>query len=378
LAAYRIGAGDLQRPQKRRVNERQDGHMDQSEQLRLVHRTCRVPLRISNQTQWIELRRIAYLCASFGNHLLTESYAKAKGVSGLHPYSDYRAMLSAAVRDAVSSECVSIWSKLGRQILRGEQTLARFAVDRALVVRGQAVSLERTPADGLVLRARLLPAQAGPAMTFAVWMPALRRDRWLSDVLGRLESASYRLTRLAVVFERPGRKVAAFVSYCKPVGTSVRATNEAMFECANQDCRLRCGEHALSLNDAIHRLTVMKEHFAGIHSRLRRHLGKRGRRHAFRQALLKAGTFEQWAQGPIHQLSRQIVDWCREHNVGELRWNVEQASAELPWARLEAFVIYKAEDANIRVLNVASNEADISKVLANRMMPPSQLSSAEE
>jgi len=362
----------------RGVNNYKESRMDESQQVRLVHRTCRVPLRISKGTQWIELRRIAYLCASFGNHLLTESYAKAKGVSGLHPYADYRAMLSAAVRDAVSSECVSIWHKLGRQILRGEQTLARFAVDRALVVRGQAVSLERAPDNGLVLRARLIPAQAGPAMIFPVWMPPLKRDRWLSDVLGKLESESYRMTKLIVVFERPGRKVAALVTYCKPVDASAPSTGEAMFECTNQDCRLRCGGHALSLNDAIHRLSVMKQHFAGIHTRLRRHLGKRGRRHAFRQALLRTGTFEQWAQGPIHQLSRQIVDWCREHEVGVLRWNVEQTSAELPWARLEAFVTYKAEDANIQVLSVASNEAHSSKVFVNTVMRPNQLSNAEE
>jgi hypothetical protein len=66
-----------------------------------VHRVCQVPLLTPARNQGTEPRRAACLAANFGNHLLTEWYAKSKGVQDLNPYTDYRALLSAAVRDAV-------------------------------------------------------------------------------------------------------------------------------------------------------------------------------------------------------------------------------------------------------------------------------------
>ncbi len=328
--------------------------MNENEQLRIVHRTCRVPLKIPTSEEWMELRRISFLCANFGNHLLTESYATVKGLRGLHPYTDYRTMLSSAVRDAISRECIGIWRRLGKRILMGEQTLARFAANRAILVRGQGVILDRLPGNGLVLRVRLLPARDRSATTFPVWMPALDRDVWLSQEVAKLEAGSHRLTRLALVFERPGRKVVAFVSYSKSIDEPAVSGGEAVLECSQSDCRLRSGDRTLALNDAVHRLTTMKEHFAGIHARLRKHLGMSGRRRTLRNSLLKAGSFEDWAQGPLHQLSRQIVDWSRKHEATVLRLCIER-SAQLPCAHLETLIEYKAEEVGIRVIRVAMN-----------------------
>ena len=333
--------------------------MNEKGRQRIVHRTCRVPLMIPGGKEWMELRRISYLCAHFGNHLLTESYAKTKGLGGLHPYTDYRTMLSSAVRDAVSRECVGIWRRLGKQILKGEETLARFSANRALVIRGQGVILERLQDHKLVLKVRLHPARTALATVFPVWMPAVERDLWLSKVVNNLEAGNYRLTRLALVFERPGRKVVAFVSYSKSMEAPTLSGGEAVLECSSNDCHVRTGDQRLTLNDAIHRLAVMKAHFAGIHTRLRKHLGKPGRRRTLRISLLKAGSFEEWAQGPMHQLSHQIVEWSLKHQVTVLRVIIREPT-QLPWARLEALISYKAEEAGIQMIKTAMNESSSS------------------
>src|SRR5574341_1430015 len=97
--------------------------------------------------QYIALRRLAYQCAAFGNQMLNESYAKIKGWPAGGTYKDFSATLSAAIRDAVNRECVGIWRRNGKLILRGEQTLARFSANRALVVRDRGIKIERR-ADG--------------------------------------------------------------------------------------------------------------------------------------------------------------------------------------------------------------------------------------
>jgi hypothetical protein len=70
--------------------------------------------------------------------------------------------------------------------------------------------------------------------------------------------------------------------------------------------------------------------------------------------LLKAESFEEWAHGPLHQLSRQIVDWSRKYGATVLRLSMKH-TAQLPWADLEALIEYKAEELGIRVIKVAMN-----------------------
>ena len=85
-------------------------------------------LEIPSDERWRELRRLAYQCAAFANTLLTESYLKAKNQQlKFTTYTDFAEVLSAGIRDAIERECVGLWRRLGKQILRGEQTLARFS-----------------------------------------------------------------------------------------------------------------------------------------------------------------------------------------------------------------------------------------------------------
>ncbi len=343
-----------------RMSDRSGTSRAEVSSARVLHRTCRLPLVPMASEQWSQVRRIAFLCANFGNHLLTESYAKAKGLNGLHPYIDYRDLLSAAVRDAVSRECVGVWRRMGRRILRGEQTLARFAADRALVVRENGVVLERNADGQLALRVRLQPQSQGPATVFAIRTEVLRRDRWLGDIVEKLEAGTYRLTKLTFAFQRPGRKVTAIVSFVRPAASSSHGCKEAAFEYSNGHCRLYCDGTAISFDDAVHRMSVMKQHFAGIHSRLRKDLGKKGRMRVLRRAFLKAGNFDDWARGPLHQLSHHIVEWCRRNDVGVIRWTVDQ-TGDLPWARLAGFVQYKAEEAGIAFFVTGTESSGVGR-----------------
>src|SRR3990167_6945846 len=102
-------------------------HEAQGTDASTTQRTVRVPLDLVPDATWRELRQLAYRCAAYGNHQLSASYVKAKGGPVLPTYTDARGDLSAAIRDAVGREGVGIWRRLGKKILRGEQTLARFS-----------------------------------------------------------------------------------------------------------------------------------------------------------------------------------------------------------------------------------------------------------
>jgi len=121
---------------------------------------------------------------------------------------------------------------------------------------------------------------------------------------------------------------------------------------------LRAHGRALSITDRVYHLRTMKLHYAGIHARLQRSLGKRGRRQDHRRALLRAGSFERWSEGPLHQLAHMIVAWCGQGRVATLVWSVAE-DGTLPWDRLASLVTYKAQDAGIAVSQiVAAPEQD--------------------
>jgi hypothetical protein len=317
---------------------------------RMVSRVVRVPLEAPPDEVWRELRRLAYQCASFGNTLLSETYAKAKGLSAeFTTYTDFNEVLSAGIRDAVSRECVGLWRRLGRVILRGEQTLARFSADRALVVRGRSVKLVRD-GDGIAAQLRLHPRAQGEVTDLRVWMPALKRDRYLRELLDKLAAEEWKIGKGTIMFRRPGRRVFLLVAYNKPEGEAVAGSEIATCEISADGLVLRnTGGHRIAFGDRLHHMLNMKANFSGIHNRLRRDLNKRGTRYEHRRALLKAGNFEAWAQGPLHELSRKMVEWCRAEHVGEFRWILDHDAPDLPWHRLEQMVKYKGAEFSLQV-----------------------------
>ena len=113
----------------------------------------------------------------------------------------------------------------------------------------------------------------------------------------------------------------------------------------NGELWLRANGRSLSLTQQITRLTRMKTDFKAIHSRLWRGLGKQRRWHDMRRALVKAGTFEEWSEGPLHQMTAEIVRWCAVQNCGRLFFAVPQG--DLPWHRVAQLLTYKCQEAGI-------------------------------
>jgi hypothetical protein len=106
------------------------------------------------------------------------------------------------------------------------------------------------------------------------------------------------------------------------------------------------------MNDRITRMVTMKKNFAGIHKRLKHDLAKARRFHEYRRALTKAGNFDTWVQGPLHELTRRMVDWAQIQGAGNVEWRVAipddvPLNDRAPWSRIQAEVAYKAEEAGM-------------------------------
>jgi hypothetical protein len=220
------------------------------------------------------------------------------------------------------------------------------------------VRLLRDEAGAYTITLRLIPQDVGEVTRLPVWMPALRKDRWLADLLATLHAGDWPITKATIQFERPGRKVFARLTYERPVPTAETREGQATLGPVEADGALwlRANGRTLSLSDRVYHLRTMKDHYAGILARLRRDLGKRGRRQDHRRAVLRAGTFERWSEGPLHVLSRMIVDWCVRERIATLVWAIGE-DGSLPWDRLSRLVCYKAQEAGLAVSQITPSAA---------------------
>lgn len=330
-----------------------------------VQRTVKVPLVSLDKETWLRLRQLAFECSRYGNHLLTEQYAKAKGLEGLTPYTDYRDKLSSRIRDAVGRECVGIWRRLGKKILRGEQTLARFSADRALVVRDRGISIQRQ-GDQITIALSLEPNRA-PATLFPVYMSALKRDKYLRDLLDKLTAGEHRLSKAAIQFERPGMKVFIRLSYEKEIQLDERGKREALLE-ANVygQLWLRSEGQRRSLTHHVETLKKKRLEFGKITRRIGRHLKGRTRR----QALLRRTDFATWSVGKVHNLTAEIVKQCAAWNCGKLLATLPvPENTEIAWHEIISQLKYKCEERAIhfeaeRIVPVQETEGLEAKIKA--------------
>lgn len=336
-----------------------------------TNRVVRIPLVMFPKAEnpdddvWLVLWRAALQAANYGNLRLSESYAKKKAeengveIPGWSGYRDFNEKLSASVRDAVDRECQGIWRRLGKKIFRGEQTIGRFQAGRALVVRGRSIKLLRTKSKDdkptFALQLRILPRKISGLHEFEVYAPALQRDPYLKGLLDKLcaKADGHEITKASIVFERPGRKVFILLSYSKPaIESDPDKTTCGVEWRMDRGLFLRCNGREISLNDRITRMVTMKKNFSGIHKRLKHDLAKARRMHEYRKALVKAGNFDTWVQGPLHELTRRIVDWAKQQGAGNVEWRVAipadvPLNERAPWSRIQAEVAYKSEEAGL-------------------------------
>lgn len=357
------------------------------------HRSIRMRIRPGDDLTWALLRYCGAECAAFGNLLLSEHYAQRRGLKVDGTYTDCNDRISSLVRDAVSNEAKGIWKRIGGKIMSGQQTLARFSAGRALTLRARGVQLQRD-GDDWALRLSLIPdgmkavldvkkytakdkdgkevekeskklklcklkkkEPRSKPVSIAIDHRQARRDWYLRQTLERIDSEMYKLTGVKVQIQGQGKKTKAFVhlGFSKPL-TPARTGKVATLEYHDTDGLLvSCEGQRIYFNDRCHYIANMKEHFAGIVYRHARSLGKAHRWHTRRRAMIKHKSFEEWAEGPLHQLSAAIVQWCVDRNVGELRW-IASVKGGFPWAKLKGYVTYKCGENGITLM--AADDSD--------------------
>jgi hypothetical protein len=368
-------------------------------------RTIKVPLQKLTDEEWRDLRRLAYVCAAYCNHRLNGDYLEKKGLTQTetvrrkNKYKDYNESLSSSVRDSLNREVQGMWTRNEAKILKGEQTLGRFSADRAICVRGDkgAVYLSPVPGDKeagtydtFEFELPLLPPVDNPRFKFKVWAPALLKDKYLRIALQKivdgekalasapgegdikqkwvLDRDLYLMKKVSVIFERPGRKVFIFLSYAKKRDLDGAATGWKAELACDEAYWLSCNGHRLSLGHYFHHLINMKQSFEGLYKRLSIDLAKAGKRSAFRRQLLKSGSYEEYALGRLHQLSRHIVNWCVAEGANAFSMSVSEIAGKapdgtivrLPWTRLFEMLRYKFDEAGVRDVTIDNQSAAIA------------------
>jgi hypothetical protein len=194
-------------------------------------RVLRVPLAPLSDAAWQALRALAREGAAFCNAWLADAYAQRLGYQPPDGQSVFRraaGSLSGDVRVALAREAFTTWRRHGGKILSGAQRLALFDADRALVCRAEHLSKGRRQIHARIqcvgttyqLSARLVGKHVGGQHVFPLALDP-RCDDYVQPVLDGLASGVVRLLKLSILFERPGRKVFALLTYQKTIEVPV-------------------------------------------------------------------------------------------------------------------------------------------------------------
>lgn len=314
-----------------------------------VSRVVTVPLVTPKKDQWKKLFDAARESARFGNHRLAENYLRARGIK-LEPsvFVEYNQKLSSVARLGVDTNVKGAWQRDGKKILAGVQRLAMIDAYRALSfqVHQGGGSLTRTP-DGMSIVVRITPGRGTPMTELPIYMPAIKRETYLISTLDNIAAGKWKLKRINILFKRTSAKVKAQLIYVreKTKAAELHGTHTAVLALQDNRLVLRCNGRELHLTDHLYRLRTMKDNFAKIHNRIRMSLGKARRWHRMRQQFAKTGNFEEWSKTPLHNLSKQIINWCQFQNVGILEWTIE--GGDLPWHMLKQQCAYKGNEVGI-------------------------------
>lgn len=356
------------RPTSAAVNGHAHNHRTAGARIVTVPRSLRVQLVGLDDKQWLELRSLARESARFCNLVLADHFVRAMGYPD-HEVSAFRRSsdkLSGDVRVALAREAFTTWRRNGRLIKSGDERLGLFRLDRALVCRGEHMSKGVRQRHAVItwngtefsLSLRLVPEKVGGRHEFKLWFKP-QNESYVTPILHRFASGDLRLLKVSFKFERPGRKIFAFLSYRLdvhvPAFGSRRATigpleenGEVWLRIESESGRLRnfCYSHKIA------RLIHVKEHFAGIQARIRRTRRKTGPKHKrdYRNQLIKSGSFSEWANSYfLHEWSREIVGELASGGVGYLAIG-PMAFGELPMANLIEKIKSKCDAAGIELV----------------------------
>lgn len=336
-------------------------------------RVISVPTVILGEEDWRTLRRLAIISARFGNEYLAATFARFTiGADGFDIYKKYNKALSHTIRDAITRECVGIWRRNGRKIVTGRARLAVFTADRALVVRDKGIRVRRGGPLSFSIDLKLWPRPT-PDFRLDVFALAVKKRHDLRELLDRFAAGETKVSKATIRFDRPGRKITLLLSYAVQPAEIEPGSRIAELV-PLEDPFVACEGRRLSIAAEIYRLRLMRDHFAAIQSRIRRALGRRGSWHRMRQILAAHGNYSQWAEGPLHQLSRKIVNWCLEQEAGVLNWRLA-GDGTWPADRLASAVAYKCRDAGIKFVKKETETDDAEKEDAKNVEAPKRKAS---
>ena len=332
-------------------------------------RTLRVQLDKDHLSDdaWALLRQLSCEAARFCNAVISDQWANAMGYAPTEQGSVFTreaGRLSADVRLMLNGEAFAAWKRHGKRILAGAQRGPLFGADRALVCRAGQMDRGRHRRNAWISRAgerydltlRLLGEKHGPRSTFRLWWKP-QSDGYVSPILEGLASGDRRLLKVSLVFERPGRKVFALLAYESEIDVRPAGQRHATLGPLEKDGTLWLRMDGadgrpsnVNYTAKVHRLAHMKEHFAGIHKRLTRRMRRSGPgwRQEHRRALVKAGSFGEWAKGPLHQLSADVIQSCKKAGVGFLSI-APLTGHDLPMYSLITMLEYKATESGIQI-----------------------------
>lgn len=323
----------------------------------VVSRVVRVPLERPDDADWRDLVALARESAQLANRLMVAWAAEAFGwPRPTEPSAvvQFKGRLSGDAYVAVTGEAKGVWQRLRAKVLRGDQRLPMFASDRSLVVRGRyaggagGVRIE-PDADGYSIRLLLRGKDHGGWSTYAVWTPALHKDRYLSNLLMRMASGEYRCSKVTVQIDVRRRKLYALCAYDRPVPSRASGRRTATLGPLEPDgsLLLRSARTTRDFSREVYEIQSKKEHFEGIVRRFRRTLGHGPRwRQVYRRNL--PPSYQQWADGKLHQLSAAMIAWLVQESVGHLTIR-PLGDGDWPAHRLESMLTYKAQHAGIVV-----------------------------
>lgn len=375
-------------------------------EIRKVPRILRVRLIDLTHEDWLDLLLLARESARFCNATMADFYARELGYAapnGESVFVRFKQRLSGDVRVALGREAFTQWRMRKHEILRGDGRLAFFTDKRALVCRAEHLSHGKRQRHAWIWsddRAHYLSicligrdservigckngklqwGRRGERHNLKLWWKPQIDERH-RPVMDGLAAGVVRLLKVSFIFERPGKKVFALLTYEKDEPIINPGSASATLGPLEPDGSLWMrveGGNRYNYTHWVHELIAKKEHWAGlaetIRSRTRR--AGPGAKQDYRRALLKAGSFSKWAHGRLHQLSADIVKSLVTANVGHLTI-APIAYQDLPMAELEEKLKYKAAENGITIERLDPNDKPTSQAM-ERAVSRSERSAAK-
>jgi hypothetical protein len=273
-------------------------------------------------------------------------------------YADQNDTLGSRVRSAMERKCKWYWQRSKKLVLRGTERLACFSADRALAIRAtgfdDGVKFEWDE-DTPVLACHLGPHPEPPIrLRVAMESSGARKDLYIRSAVAAIWGRKWTPGIVTIRFDRMRRKIDVMVAVTLPTEETEARENTAvlgpMDEHGQLWMRTDDGKN-YDFSDRVRHMAHQKEHFQGIQRRIRATAGHGPKRRRVKRDLLARQSFQDWVEGPLHQLSAAVIAACVESGVGRLTV-MGLSDGDLPWAGLMFQLKYKGEDAGIEVSDV--------------------------